>query len=229
MSALIHRFLPGIRAETEVQYQVTQRAGNQFHLLHCQQSAVDWSCGVQASLQAVKVLTGISRKEVDGIPYAKAGYWKKFFEMAKELFFIGADDADIQRLLAPLGPAIESEVLQFRTLLDAGRQIRKAVLAGQVPVIRYEVSPSNQHWVTVVGVEEVEGQSVTALLLLDPASLGPWCCMFNARLDIKTLAASSSNTSRRYPTPLRHISGEAQGARLISVVVIKRSLGQKKS
>lgn len=227
MGALMHRFLPGIRAETEVQYEVTKRAGNRFHLLHCQQSAVDWSCGVQAALQALKVLTGISRTEADGIPYAKAGHWKKFFDVAKDLFFVGADDEDIQRLMSPLRPAIESEVLHFRTSLDAGKQIRKAVMAGQVPVIRYEISPGKQHWVTVVGVEEVEGQSVMALLLLDPASAGPWCCMFNARMDIKTMAASSINTSRRYPTPLRHIYGDARGVRLISVVVIKRALTRK--
>lgn len=223
MTAAHHVFLPGVRAVTEVQYAAITAAGERFQHLHLPQSALDGSCGLLCVLQAAMVLTGIPRRQVEGIAASSRSPLRQLWQLARELYFDGTFERELAAFVDCFSPELSSETIVSRMPRRIGSAVATAIDTGQVPIVCFDTR-SWSHWAMVIGYEQVAGEtSPRALLMLDPSGAQPWGCFYNARLDLQARARSSVRAKPPFSLSYRYTTGEAWGAALRSVVLVRRA------
>jgi hypothetical protein len=215
MTGIKHRFIAGIRAQTETQYLVQRPSGQRFETLHVFQGN-EGICGPISLLQATLVLCGWPRsRAVNRNPRSEP--LRTFWRRVRELYSEGTDERDLSSLATLLAPAIGFDLMTSRSAKRIGSAAASAIDAGHVPIVRFTAA-TYSHWSTVVGVECSASGAVLALLLLDTSTDPPWAAFFNARLEL----LARTDARKPFVLPLRYDDGRLWRTHLDSLFVVKR-------
>lgn len=223
MTAIQHRFMAGIRADTDVQYAVQGSRRLRWNDLHIQQSELDGSCGIVAVLQAAMVLLGVKRKDVEEIASVKSGPLHALWTLAKRDYFKGTSEQEIEKLVGVFAPHLRSKtVLGSNTRLIAN-EIALAIESNHIPILGLH-SSTWRHWTLVIGIEQQTSKSrPLALLCLDASdSRPPWGVFYNARCALQASEFDKSRKAKRYALRYSNTDGEVHLLRLHGLVVVKR-------
>ena len=222
MGGLQHLFVTGVIATTDIQYSARTSKGLRHQDLYLPQSLADRSCGLLCVLQSAMLLCELPRTQVASIATAKREPLRGLWRLAREAYFEGTTEAEIEAYVNAFSPALTCTTVTSQSAKRLGPLVAKAVRAGHVPMVRFD-SPHWCHWATISGVEVMAGESLPrALLLLDPSASQPWGSFYNARLELQTKAGSSVRAKRPYTLPYRFVTGEARAVRLNGLVIVKR-------
>jgi len=222
MTALHHVFLHGVRADTEVRYQAQALRGIRYDDLHHQQSRIDASCGLLSVLQAIMVLCGTPRSQIERVATTKREPLRSLWALARNEYFEGTDESELRRYVEVFGPQLECEVSITSRPSRIGTLASTAIDAGHVPLIRFE-SRKFDHFSMVVGYESEVGQPAPrALLLLDVSESAPWTAFHNGRIELQASSRPARKGSTTFPLTCHYLSGETWPVKLKSLVVIKR-------
>lgn len=93
MVGITYRFVHGIRAQTDVQYQLAGTA-DKWAPLHFRQSALDGACGLHSLAMALLVLTGMPRSRIEGMARTPRGPLRALWKLAQDDFFTGIGPED---------------------------------------------------------------------------------------------------------------------------------------
>lgn len=221
MSGITHRFVSGIRADTDVQYQLSGVPGR-WNDLHLTQGELSSACGCHSLLLAIMILQGIPRSSVLRLSQVKRGPLHELWKLASAQYFDGVEAADLVAYLRPFSPVLDCQVLTTASPSRIGLAVDAAITAGQVPILRLE-SRQWSHFVCVIGVERLGSEPLPrALLTLDSSGLAPWLSSFNARLDLQSRPPISIRLRKPYLLPYRYVGGEAWAVRLRGLVIVRK-------
>lgn len=213
-----HVFVAGIRAQTDVEYQLAS-APHRWNELHLAQSQIDSACGLLSFCTAAAILTGIARHRFEKLASATRGPLRHLWLRASSTVFEGTDHRDIESYAQALG--LHTETLLSASAKRLGKAADEAIGAGHVSLLRFDTA-SWSHFATVVGVERVDGSAMpSALLLLDPSDPAPWIAPFNARLELTAKSRASVRARKPYVLPLRYLSGSSWGVKLRCLVIVR--------
>lgn len=220
MSRIEHRFVRGIRAQTELQYEVQGKQRLVHHTLPMTQSVIDSACGLISTLQAVMILQGIPRPQIERLSSARSGPLKKLWAIAQSHYFEGAGDEDIAQYVSAFAPALESAVVGGSATRIA-KAVAKAIEQDAVSLIQLE-SRTWAHWTTCVAIElDADTKVPLALLCIDPAAPAPWAVPFSARLELR---GPTVKGRAQLPLVYRYASeGERWNVRICSAVIVSRA------
>ena len=222
MVAITYQFVAGIRAETDVQYQLAGTT-DKWAPLHLRQSQLDGACGLHSLGMALLVLTGMPRARIEGMARASRGPLHALWKLASDGVFTGVELHDLVRYLQPFAPVLAGEVLITSSVNRIGRAVEAAVTDGAVPLLRLD-SRTWSHFCVIVGFERRQKRGASsALLTLDAAHSAPWLTPFNGRLDLSGSGGRSVRVSKTHPLPYRYIGGEAWAVRLRGLVIVRRT------
>lgn len=216
MAGDVHTFIAGIRAETDVKYQVGAGKSARWLPLHLSQSRLDSSCGLCSFLQGAMVLLRIPRSQVERLSRTSRGPLRQLWDLAEAHYFAGTACRDIEDYAAALG-TLRTEVFNPISASRLGSISEAAIRDGAVPMVWIE-SRSFGHWATVCGTEQRDGQ-VTALLTLDPSSSSPWASHFNGRLELQP--RRSSRAKPPYSLTYRFIDGSTWQVKPRALLVMR--------
>ena len=221
MSAITHRFIRGIRADTDVQYQLAGAPGR-WNDLHLTQGELSSACGCHSLLLAIMILQGIPRSSVLRLAQVKRGPLHELWKLASAQYFDGVEAEDLVAYLQPFSPALDCQVLTTASPSRIGRAVDAAITAGQVPLLRLD-SRQWAHYVCIVGLERMGSElAPRALLTLDSSHPAPWIAPFNGRLDLQSRPPSSVRLRKPYLLPYRYAGGDAWAVRLRGLVIVRK-------
>jgi hypothetical protein len=220
MPGIQHHFVHGVRADTDVQYAVTVSGTAKYQDLFIPQSSIDAACGLHSVLVAKMILSGIPRFRIDKISTATRDPLRALWLQARETYFEGTEEHDIERYVSAL-PGLTCDTVTSMSARRIGSSAAKAVANGGVPMIRFR-SRNWSHWATVIGVEVIPGEAgPRALLMLDSSAPRPWGSFFNTRLQLQA-QTSTGRFCKPFVLPYRYCDGDLHAVHLQSVVVIQR-------
>ncbi len=223
MTALTHRFMAGIRADTEVEYAIQGSRRVRWNDLHIQQSELDGACGIVAVLQAAMVLAGVKRKDVEEIASVKSGPLHALWTFAKRNYFTGTAAPDIERLVAAFGPRLHCTTIQGSNARLIAAEAAQAVGSGHAAILAIH-SSTWRHWTLVVGIEQQASKSrPLALLCLDASDARPpWGTFFNARCALRASEYGKNQKPKKYALRYSNTDGQVDLVQLHGLVIVKR-------
>ena len=222
MAGIQHLHIAGIRADTDVEYAIHGARGMRFNALHIAQSTLDSACGLASTLQCLMALLGLPRAQVERISSATREPLRSLWRLARENYFQGTDEKDIEKFADVFAPILTFETLSSTSARRIGTLAAKSIAAGHVPIVAF-ATRSFSHWTTVVGVEIAPGERFPrVLLVLDPSASRPWGCFYNARLELRT-KVGKGRFQKPFVLPYRNSDGELFASHLEAMVVFKRS------
>ncbi|HQS65451.1 MAG TPA: hypothetical protein PKV65_19100, partial [Acidovorax defluvii] len=104
MLKLQHRFVSGVRANTNVEYAIQGKRRLRWGDLHITQSELDGACGIVVVAQAAMLLAGIRRDDVEEMSSAKGGPLNALWALAKKTYFEGTTDRQIEAFVESFKP-----------------------------------------------------------------------------------------------------------------------------
>ena len=224
MAGIEHRFLPGIRAVAQVQYQV---AGflNRWNDLHLAQGAIEQACGFYSTCMALMILSGVPRNTIERLPQLTRGPLSELWQLAHPLLYEGTDNPDIRSYVEVFSHELRCEILRSSSPSRIGQAAASAITAGHVPILGF-ASRSWEHFSAVVGVESVADEPMPrALLTLDSSQPAPRLAAFNGRLGLGPEYGTSSRASKPFDLPYHCVSGDSWAVRVRSLVIVRRAQG----
>ncbi|MDP2035134.1 MAG: hypothetical protein Q8K29_17140 [Polaromonas sp.] len=225
MLKLQHKFVAGVRADTNVEYAIQGKRRLRWNDLHITQSELDGACGIVVVAQAAMVLAGIRREDVEEMSSAKSGPLHTLWALAKKTYFEGTTDRQIESFVGAFEPKLNCKVSTNRNTKDISQEILEAIDAGHVPILALESRGWN-HWVTVLGVEKESGKNKPlALLCLDASnSRPPWGVIYNARCGIQPSEYGKNRKPKKYSLRYSSADGGLHHVRLHGLVIVTRGL-----
>ena len=223
VASIQHRFIDGIRADTEVEYAIQGSRRVRWNDLHIQQSELDGACGIVAVLQSAMVLAGVRRKDVEEIASVKSGPLHSLWTIAKRAYFTGTAAADIERLIAAFGPRLHCTTIQGSNTRLIAAEAALAIEAGHVPILAIH-SSTWRHWTLVVGIEQEASKSrPLALLCLDASDARPpWGTFFNARCALQASEYGLNGKAKKYALRYSNTDGQVDLVQLHGLVIVKK-------
>lgn len=224
MARIEHRFVRGIRAEHELQYEVRGPKGNLLHqTLPLTQSVLSSECGILCTLMAAMILLGLPRPQVEALATTRCGPLRRLWATAKAHYFEGASNEDIQRYIRAFSPELTS-VAVAGSPTQIGRVVAMAIDDDAVSLLLIE-SRSWVHWTTCIAVEiDADTKRPLALLCIDPAAAAPWATPFSARLELNSRLRSVNGKKPVHPLVYRYVmNGDRCAVRLLSAVIVSRA------
>jgi hypothetical protein len=188
---IAYRFVRGIRADPWLRY-LSLGSTESWNRLFLRQGDADSACGIMCAIMAIAIVSGLPRRIAIGLLNESTSQHASFKQLAKQVFFKGADGAALGRMAQAVRP------LKYETVTGSHARVLARVLAIVLrgrPVLLAVNDRSLRycHWVLVIGVE-FESMSVTAstgrkqataLLAIDPAfDPPPRLSCFNWKLDL---------------------------------------------
>lgn len=225
MMKLQHRFVAGVRADTNVEYAIQGKRRLRFDDLHIQQSELDGACGIVCTVQSAMILAGIRRNDAEEMSSAKTGPLHALWVLAKSTYFEGTTDRQIEAFVGAFKPQLKSKVSTNRSTKDLSQEIADAIDAGHVPILAVE-SRSWNHWTLVIGYERESGKSKPlALLCLDASnSCPPWGVLYNARCALQPSAYGKNRKPKKYSLRYSSADGGLHHVRLHGLVIVTQGL-----
>ena len=167
------------------------------------------------------VLLGIPRIRIERLSTATRDPLRALWQQARETYFAGTEEHDIQRYVSVL-PGLTCDTVTTTSARRIGSITARAIASGGIPMIRFTTRRWS-HWATAIGVETASGESTPrALLMLDASAPRPRRSFYNARLDLRA-KTSTGRFCRPFVLPYRYGDGDLHAAHLQSVVVIQRA------
>ncbi len=219
---LEHRFVAGLRADTELEYaMVGSRV--RWNDLHITQSELDGACGIVCTLQCAMILAGFKRRDVEEIAGAKSGPLKALWQLARRAYFTGTDEREIEHLVAVFAPRLQSRTVPGSHTKQLAQEIVAAIEAGHVPMLGIQTRGWS-HWTLVIGFERQHGkaQALTLLCLDASDSRPPWGVFYNARCELKASEYGENGKPKRYSLRYATTDGEVHTVRLNALVIVQR-------
>ena len=224
MARIEHRFVRGISAKHEVQYEVRGPKGNLLHhTLPLTQSVISSECGILCTLMAAMILLGLPRPQVEALATTRRGSLKRLWAIAKAHYFEGASVEDIQRYIRAFSPELTS-MPAIGSPAQIGRSVAVAIDDDAVSLLLIEAR-SWVHWTICIAVEiDADTERPLALLCIDPAAAAPWAMPFSARLELNSRLRSVNGKKSAHPLIYRYVmNGDRCAVRLLSAVIVSRA------
>ena len=151
MARIEHRFVRGIRAPQELQYEVRGKRRVVHNRLHLSQSPLDGACGLVSTLQAVMILLGIPRPHIERLSAARSGPLKRLWVISQPSYFEGSLESDVAAYVSAFAPELNSRLVGGSAIRIA-KAVAKAIDLDAVPLLQLE-SRTWAHWTTCIAVE----------------------------------------------------------------------------
>ena len=225
MPKLIHKFVEGLRADTNVEYAIQGKRRLRWDDLHIQQSELDGACGIVCVVQAAMILAGIRRDDAEEMSSAKTGPLHSLWKLASSTYFKGTTDRQVEDFVGAFKPQLKCRTSTKRSTKDLAQEIADAIDAGHVPILAVE-SGSWRHWTLAIGVERESGKKKPlALLCLDASdSRPPWGVFYNARCALQPSEYGKNRKPKKYNLRYSSADGGLHRVRLHGLVVVTRGL-----
>lgn len=220
---LQHKFVAGVRADTNVEYAIQGKRRIRWGDLHIQQSELDGACGIVCTVQSAMILAGIRREDAEEMSSAKAGPLHALWALAKSTYFEGTTDRQIEAFVGAFKPQLKSKVSTNRSTKDLSREISDAIDAGHVPILAVESRGWN-HWVTVIGCESRKDKPLALLCLDASAGRPPWGIFYNARCALQPSEYGKNRKPKKYSLRYSSADGGLHRVRLHGLVIVTRGL-----
>ena len=224
MARIELRFVRGIRARHELQYEVRGPRGNLVHhTLPLTQSVISSECGILCTLMATMILLGLPRPQVEALAATRSGPLKRLWAIAKAHYFEGASNEDIEKYVQAFSPELISTSVTG-SATQIGRAVAEAIDEDAVALLLME-SRSWVHWTTCIAVEiDADTRKPLALLCIDPAAAAPWCMPFSARLELNSRRRAVKGKKTAHPLIYRYVmNGDRWAVSLLSAVIVSRA------
>ncbi|HQT08603.1 MAG TPA: hypothetical protein PK060_15430 [Polaromonas sp.] len=223
MLKLQHRFVSGVRANTNVEYAIQGKRRLRWGDLHITQSELDGACGIVVVAQAAMLLAGIRRDDVEEMSSAKGGPLNALWALAKKTYFEGTTDRQIEAFVESFKPHLKSKVSTSRSVKEIAQEIAEAIDAGHVPIVAIE-SRGFSHWVLILGMESCNKKPMALLCLDASVARPPWGIFYNARCALQHGEYGKNGKPKKYSLRYSSADGALHCVRLHSLVVVTKGL-----